>query len=212
MKKLFYYLFILVGLFSSCSLENNEENGMGEPFKVDIELSGGLRNLITKVLPVVFLKNGSKYVIGTSYKTQSGFEVHLQNPLYSQFLYPLKEYADFMHGEIDNDVMCYGGVDLYAYNDNKFIGTLKKNYYYENPENKEEVSYFLYLMYVTGDATVRGNYIIDGNPFKSYNVNLKQGWNMYTSIQTINYTIEGAHNYTSVEYISEIPDNLRWRL
>lgn len=67
-------------------------------------------------------------------------------------------------------------------------------------------------MYVTGDATVRGNYLIDGNPFKSYNVNLKQGWNMYTSIQAINYTIEGAHNYTPVEYISEIPDNLRWGL
>lgn len=76
-------------------------------------------------------------MIGTSYKTQSGFEMHLQNPLYPQFLYPLKEYADFIHGEIDTDVMYYGCVDLYAYNGNKFIGTLKKKYYYENPENKE---------------------------------------------------------------------------
>lgn len=51
---------------------------------------------------------------------------------------------------------------------------------------------------------------IDGKPFKFYNVNQKQGWNMYTTIQTINYTIEGAHNYTSLKFISEILDNLRW--
>ncbi|WP_294547770.1 hypothetical protein [uncultured Bacteroides sp.] len=210
MKKTFL-LFILVGLISSCNKDDNEENSMGNPFKFDIELPGELRNQVTKIVPIAHFKDGSKFVIGTSYKTQDGVELHLQNPLNPKLLYPLKEYADFIHGEIDNGVMCYGAVSLYAYNENKFIGTLKKSYYYDDSENRNELSSFLCLMYVTGDATVSGSRIIDGKPFKTYNVNLKRGWNLYICVQTIHYTVEGAHDYTSLEFTSEIPDNLVWQ-
>ena len=187
---------------------------MKESFKMDIELSEELQNQVTKVVPIVFLPDGSKQMIGTSNKTQNGFGLNLQDPLNPTFLYPLRKYANFMHGEIDNDVMCYGSVDFYAYNENKYIGTLKKSYYYvDSSENKnDEVSYFLHLMYVTDDATISGSKIIDGKPLASYDVKLKKGWNFYITIQTIHYTAEGTHDYTSHRYVSEIPDNLSWQL
>lgn len=212
MKNLFYLFFILLFSFSSCSKENNEDNVWGEPFKINVELTDGLRKQISKIVPVAWLKDGSKLAIGTSLKIQNGFELLLQNPLDPIFLYPLKEYADFIHGEIDNDVMCYGAVSLYAYKENTFIGTLLKDYYYNDPENSNELSYSLHLMYVTDDATVSGHSIADGKLFRSYSVNLKRGWNIYVCIQTIHYTIEGAHDYTSLEFTSEIPDNLVWRM
>lgn len=212
MKNLFYLLFILLFSFSSCSKENNKDNVWGEPFKINVELRDELQNQITKIVPVAWLKDNSKIAIGTSSKTQNGFELLLKNPLDPVFLYPLKEYTYFMYGEIDNDVMCYGAVSLYAYKENTLMGTLLKDYYYNDPENRDEVSYSLCLMYVADDATVSGNCIADGKPFRSYSVNLKRGWNLFVCIQTIHYSIEGAHDYTSLEFTSEIPDNLVWRM
>lgn len=212
MKRVFYYLFILLVSFSSCNKEDNEENIVGESFKIDIKLPDELQNQITKIIPVADLENGNKGVIGVSCKTSNGFEVYLQDPLNSVFLYPLKKYADFMHGEIGKDVMCYGSVSFYAYKENEFLGTLRKDYYYNESEKGNELSYSMHLMYVTDDTTVTGKRIIDGQPFRIYNVSFKQGWNLYICTQTIHYTIEGIHDYTSLEFTSEIPDNLGWRL
>lgn len=45
-----------------------------------------------------------------------------------------------MYGEIDNDVMCYGSVSLYAYKENTLIGTLLEDSYFDDPENRSERS------------------------------------------------------------------------
>lgn len=212
MRNHFCFLFILLFSFFSCKTENNEEYVVGEFIKIEIELPDELQNQITRICPIARLKDGSKFAIGTSYKKQNGFELHLQDPLDPIFLFPLKEHADFLYGEKDNDVMCYGSVDLYAYKENKFVGTLRKNDWAQDLENRKEISYWLHSTYVTDDVAITGNCIIAGKPFKSYHLNLKRGWNLYMSIQTIHYTLEGGHDYTSYEYTSEISDNLVWGL
>lgn len=55
-------LFILLFSFSSCSKENNEDNVWGEPFKISVGLTDELRKKIAEIVPVAWLKDGSRFI------------------------------------------------------------------------------------------------------------------------------------------------------